>query len=114
LLYAVVEDVLGWYRSTYAENTPLLNPRMIDATDQLGWVQSWRDGLDRGDTGVEAYRQGGQVVVRSTSAQRVPLTLPSGSSVGGAAFGSAYGGLRSAWTPVGAGTSIVVTLPTGS
>lgn len=50
------------------------------------------------------------VVNSGAGAATVPLTVPSGSTVNGAAFGQAYGGALSGWTNLAAGgtTSVVV------
>ncbi|MFN7148419.1 MAG: hypothetical protein ACK4V6_02960 [Microthrixaceae bacterium] len=120
ILLPVLEDVLGGYRAMYADNAPIINPSMMEATEITTLVQSWRDELATGTDDVTGYIQNGVVTVSAGRPLDVPLTVPMGSVEGGSVngpvqggspFGSAYAGSRSAWTPLGPGTKLSVELP---
>jgi hypothetical protein len=106
ILYSVLDEVLSRYRSLFAANTPLLNPRMSDAGAELLRQQTWRGGADRT---VEAYLLDGVVrVVSRNRSQTVPITVPLGTRVvgflgmSGALFGEQYAGTQSAWQSLAA------------
>lgn len=103
ILYPVLDQVLARYGSTFADNAPLVNPRMRDAGRILLDSQTWRDR----QASVTATISGRDVTVRNagTKSLTVPLTVPDGAVVlnqftgwSGGAFGAAYGAERSAWT----------------
>jgi hypothetical protein len=112
ILYPVLDAVLSGYRSLFAANTPLLNPRMSESGDQLLMQQKWRGGADRT---VEAYLLDGVVRItnRGTS-QTVPVTVPAGTRVlgllglPGGQFGQAYAGTQSAWQSLGSNQQLVL------
>ena len=98
LLYPVVDSILATYRSTFAANSPILNPSMQQASDALIQQRQWAAALKAKQ--VSAYILGGKVKIQSSDvALRVPLTLPNGSTTSsGGVFGSAYADERSTWT----------------
>jgi hypothetical protein len=91
LLYPVLTAALDAYRSKFAGNAPVVELTMTDAgrvlQDQASWTQSAGT--------VTAYRQGGVVTVSGPPGTVVPVTVPAGTTVGGAAFGASYGGEQS-------------------
>ncbi|MGW0560965.1 hypothetical protein ACWDZ4_10075 [Streptomyces sp. NPDC003016] len=99
ILYPVLDKVLGDYRSLFADNTPVVNPRHRDAGSELARRAAWDKALADGK--VTAYRVGTTVTVQSPSGTAAPVTVPEGTRrqllAGTTAFGTAYAGQRSAW-----------------
>jgi hypothetical protein len=103
ILYPVLDQVLSRYRSLFAANTPLRNPRMSESSAELSMEQAWRAGADRS---IEAYVLDGVVTItnRGNASQNVPVTVPAGTRtqsllglLGGSLYGEAYAGGQSAW-----------------
>ncbi len=117
LLYPILEETLKRYRATFAANTPLVNPNMSDAGQQLVNQQAWATGA-----GTVSATVAGQVVTvtnKGTSDAMVPLSLPDGSVtvVDGRlrdVFGEAYQGQRSAWEALPAGATATYQLASSS
>jgi hypothetical protein len=112
ILYPVLDQMLSRYRSLFAANTPLLNPRMSESGDQLFMQQTWGGGADRT---VEAYLFDGVVKVTNRGTSRsVPITVPLGTRVSGllglpgAQFGQPYAGGQSAWQSLSKNQSITL------
>ncbi len=99
ILYPVLDKVLGDYRSLFADNTPVVNPRHRDAGSELARRAAWDKALADGK--VTAYRIGTTVTVQSPQGTAAPVTAPEGTRrqllVGTDVFGTAYAGQRSAW-----------------
>jgi hypothetical protein len=105
ILYPVLDAIITKYRSLYAANTPLVNPRFAETNRQLARMQAWKAAQQN----VEAYLYDGRVTVvnRGSGALDVPITVPAGtrtvtlSLLGlellGGEYGESYGGTRSAW-----------------
>lgn len=115
LLYPVLDKVLADYRTLFAANTPIVNPRQKDVGTELTRREAWDAALAAGK--VTAYRIGTTVTVRAPSGVQVPLTAPEGTRkqlvLGTTAFGTAYAGSRSAWTaPELLQTAVTLQLPT--
>ncbi|MFD8153222.1 hypothetical protein ACFV28_21065 [Streptomyces sp. NPDC059720] len=108
IAYPVLDGVLDGYRALFADDTPLVNPRMRDIGAELKRRADWRAALGAGQ--VTAYRVGTTVSVDAPSGLAVTATLPAGSTLRGAAFGQAYAGAVSGWTASGS-TPLVFTLP---
>ncbi|CAM5496948.1 hypothetical protein SXANM310S_03535 [Streptomyces xanthochromogenes] len=87
--------------------------QMTDATQSQVLAESAAWTTAKKAATVTASVQNGSVVISNVggSAVSVPVTVPAGSTVNGADFGESYGGTRSAWTPVSAGSSVTVTVP---
>ncbi|GAA0630882.1 hypothetical protein GCM10010174_59490 [Kutzneria viridogrisea] len=109
LLYPVVEGVLATYRAQFAANTPIVNPRLSAAGQTLQRQAAWTKALAAG--GVTAYSQGGTVTVQGSDGVEIPVTVPEGTTVNGAAFGESYAGQRSAYLSSARAT---LTLPAGT
>ncbi len=107
LLYPVLEGVLGRYRELLADNAPIVCERMSANGTALKRQGDWRAAVAAGS--VTAYLRDGVVTVQAPAGVEVPVTVPEGSSAGGAAFGSPYGGERSAW--ITAAQPVAVTVP---
>ncbi|MFJ5783547.1 hypothetical protein [Streptomyces hydrogenans] len=115
LLYPVLDKVLGDYRTLFAANTPIVNPRQKDVGTELTRRDAWDAALAAGK--VTAYRVGNTVTVKASSGVQVPVTAPEGTRkqllLGTTAFGTAYAGSRSAWTaPELLQTAVTLQLPT--
>ncbi|MFI6056233.1 putative Ig domain-containing protein [Streptomyces violascens] len=110
-LLTLLSNMQAQYGSWYT--APLV--QMTDATQSQVLAESAAWTNARKAATVTASVQNGSVVISNSggSAVSVPVTVPDGSTVNGAAFGESYGGTRSAWTPVGAGGAISVTVPSG-
>ncbi|GAA0811400.1 hypothetical protein [Spirilliplanes yamanashiensis] len=96
ILYPLLDSILGTYRSLLADNTPIVCARLADSGAELRRQARWADAVAAGTA--HAYLQDGVVHVTAPDGVDVPLTVPEGSTVDGAAFGTAYAGSRSAWT----------------
>ncbi|HET6213063.1 MAG TPA: hypothetical protein VFE14_09365 [Micromonosporaceae bacterium] len=108
VLYPVLDAMLAGYRSRYAANTPLLNPRMAEISAQLRRADAWRAAVAA--KRVDAYLRDGRITVvnKGGGAVEVPITAPAGTRVVtlsllgiellGKEYGEAYGGSRSGWS----------------
>ncbi|MFI9274476.1 putative Ig domain-containing protein [Kitasatospora sp. NPDC052896] len=109
-LISLINDMLAQYNSWYT--TPLV--QMTDATTSqtLGDSAAWAAAEKAGS--VTASVQNGQVVITNGggSTVSVPVTVPSGTTVNGAAFGQSYGGTLSSWSSLAAGASSTLTVNT--
>ena len=106
-LLSLLNNVLAQYNAW--TTTPLV--QMTDVTDAqtLGLQNAWATAEAAGS--VTASEQNGVVTVTNSSGAPVstPITVPPGTTVGGAAFGQSYGGELSAWTPLPASGSTTLT-----
>ncbi|WP_330347532.1 hypothetical protein [Streptomyces sp. NBC_00582] len=108
LAYPVLDGVLDGYRALFADDTPVVNLRMKDIGTELERRAAWQAAVR--DDRVTAYRIGDTVTVEAPDGVDVTASLPSGTTLAGAAFGTAYAGGVSGWTP-SAGTPLTLTLP---
>ncbi len=108
IAYPVLDGVLDGYQALFADDTPLVNPRMRDIGAELRRRAAWQAALRAGE--VTAHRIGGTVTVDAPDGLAVTATLPAGTTLAGAAFGEAYAGAVSGWTPA-TGTPLTLTLP---
>ncbi|MFD7462090.1 MULTISPECIES: hypothetical protein [unclassified Streptomyces] len=108
IAYPVLDGVLDTYATLFAENTPVVNPRMKDIGVELQRRAAWRAAVRDGQ--VTAYRVGDTVTVEAPDGVAVPATVPDGTTRAGAAFGEAYAGERSGWTAASA-APLTLTLP---
>ena len=108
IAYPVLDGVLDGYEALFTEDTPVVNPRMRDIGTELRRRSDWQAALRSGE--VTAHRIGDTVTVDAPGGLAVPATLPTGTELAGAAFGEAYAGAVSGWTP-SAGDPLALTLP---
>ncbi|MGW0494602.1 hypothetical protein ACWD0Z_03965 [Streptomyces sp. NPDC003007] len=108
IAYPVLDGVLDGYEALFAEDTPVVNPRMQDIGTELRRRADWQAALRAGQ--VTAYRVGDTVTVDAPAGLAVTATLPTGTTLAGAAFGEAYAGAVSGWTPA-TDTPLALTLP---
>ncbi len=108
IAYPVLNGVLDTYAALFTADTPVVNPRMKDIGVELQRRADWRAALNDGQ--VTAYRIGDTVTVEAPDGVAVAATMPTGTTLAGAAFGDAYAGGRSGWTP-STGTPLTLGLP---
>ncbi|MFJ4240423.1 hypothetical protein ACIP17_07425 [Streptomyces iakyrus] len=108
IAYPVLDGVLDGYEALFTEDTPVVNPRMRDIGTELRRRADWQAALRAGE--VRAHRIGGTVTVDAPDGLVVPATLPTGTTLAGAAFGEAYAGAVSGWTR-STGEPLALTLP---
>ncbi|MEV5106633.1 hypothetical protein ACFQ7G_08525 [Streptomyces massasporeus] len=108
IAYPVLDGVLNGYKALFSEDTPVVNLRMRDIGTELERRAKWQAALEAGE--ITAYRIGGTVTVDAPGGLAVTATLPTGSTLAGAAFGEAYAGSVSGWTP-STGAPLALTLP---
>jgi hypothetical protein len=108
-LLSLLNSMQTQYNTWDNTNTPLV--QMTDGTESqvLGLQSAWAAAQTAGT--VKGTEQNGTVTITNTgtSAVSVPATAPTGTLVGTAAFGQAYGGELSDWTSIPAGGSLVLT-----
>ncbi|MCB5167647.1 hypothetical protein LG634_22805 [Streptomyces bambusae] len=108
IAYPVLDGVLDGYDALFAANTPLVNLRMKDIGTELGRRAAWTAALAAGQ--VTAHRTGDTVTVQAPAGLAVPATLPDGTRLDDAAFGTSYAGRTSGWT-TSTGAPLTYTLP---
>ncbi|MGW0949192.1 hypothetical protein ACWD4O_42540 [Streptomyces sp. NPDC002623] len=108
LAYPVLNGVLDGYRALFADNTPVVNPRMEDIGIELQRRAAWQKALQAGQ--VTAYRIGNAVTVQAPFGLAVSGSAPIGTTLLGAAFGTAYAGRLSGWN-ISNGLPVTLTLP---
>ncbi|KES08673.1 hypothetical protein BU52_01080 [Streptomyces toyocaensis] len=108
IAYPVLDGVLDDYEELFAGNTPVVNLRMKDIGRELQRRAAWTAALEGGQ--VTAHRIGGTVTVEAPDTTAVTVTVPTGTTLAGEAFGEAYAGRASGWTP-SAGQALTFTLP---
>ena len=96
IVYPVMDKILGTYKTLYGATAPIINPTETDAANIEVEQQAWQNTAP---TAVSAYLQNGNVTVGSTdgTTHNVPITVSPGTTVNGAAFGTAYAGDLSGW-----------------
>ncbi len=113
VLYDVLDDVIGRYRSYLT--TPLVQPTLTDAGTTLTRQRAWAGALATNK--VKATISGSIITITPTITIDVPLTVGSrakerylnaSGQVAWRDFGAVYGGARSAWTSVKANKSLIV------
>ncbi|MFJ2925778.1 hypothetical protein ACIPIU_12355 [Streptomyces massasporeus] len=108
IAYPVLDGVLDGYKALFSEDTPVVNLRMRDIGAELERRAKWQAALGAGE--ITAYRIGGTVTVDAPDGLAVTATLPTGTTLAGSAFGEAYAGSVSGWTPA-TGARLALTLP---
>ncbi|MET8826244.1 hypothetical protein ABZX40_34390 [Streptomyces sp. NPDC004610] len=108
IAYPVLNGVLDGYDALFAASTPVVNLPMKDLGIEMQRRADWAAALAAGQ--VTAYRVGDTVTVEAPNGVAVTATLPTGTTLGGSAFGNAYAGAVSGWT-ASAGQPLTFTLP---
>jgi hypothetical protein len=118
IILPVLDSILSTYRGELAASAPIVSTTLAQAgqvlVDQHSWASAWATTSGSAQT-VSGYVQDGLVHIQGAADTRYPLTVPTGTTVvgSGASFGSAYGGERSAWSALSAG-SLTLSLPPGT
>lgn len=97
ILYTVLNALLAQYHAYFNSSAPIVQLTESQSGVLLAEQQAWSNALAAGKVG--GYIQGSQVtVVNSTGAAiSTPIT--------GTSVGTVYGGIKSGWTGVGAGST---------
>lgn len=107
---SLMSSILSTYRAAYTTSAPLLNLTLTQAAAQLGYQSAWASTGMTAGSAVSGYVQDGLVTISNPTTAAAPVTVPVGTTVvGGAAFGSAYGGESSAW--VSGSTTLAAPVP---
>ncbi|MFI1466486.1 hypothetical protein [Streptomyces wuyuanensis] len=114
IAYPVLDRILDQYSALYADDTPLVNPRMKDVGAELRERAAWDRAVKDGQ--VTAHRIGDTVTISAPPGTAVRATMPAGTTrvlAGGqAAFGEAYAGTVSGSVPAGPGPDgVTLSLP---
>jgi hypothetical protein len=102
LAYPVMDGVLNAYHAVYGPSAPILNLPMSGDGAALRNQQEWAQAMRAGT--VTAYVQGNTVTITGPPGTLVPTTVPAGTSVGSAGwgtFGSSCAGELSGYTRLG-------------
>ena len=110
----LISNMLSQYNAWYNTNSPLAQMTDVTAAQTLAEQGAWATASAGGN--YTASITNGTVTVKNNGAAvNVPITVPAGTTVNGAAFGQAYGGQLSAWVNLGTGATETLTeavLPT--
>ena len=104
----LIDNMLSQYNTWYTSTAPI--SQMTDVTDAqvLAQQAAWAKADTAGQ--VSATETNGVVTVTNNgSGVNVPVTVPAGTTVNGAAFGQAYGGSLSDWVNLGTGATETLT-----
>jgi hypothetical protein len=107
ILYPVLNKIIADYKAMYATNTPFVNARTADLGTEMKNQADWATNRSR----VTGYIQNGKLTLTSSSTVNVPLTAPTGTTVGGAAALESYGGYRTGWRSIGGLFGTTFSLP---
>ena len=100
--------MLSQYNAWYNTTSPL--DQMTDVTEAQVLAEQGAWATASAGTGISASETNGTVTVtNSGSAVNVPVTVPAGTTVNGAAFGQSYGGNLSDWVNLGTGATETLT-----
>jgi hypothetical protein len=97
IAYPLLERILATYRAGFSNATPLVNLNFTQAAQVLTRQTAWAAAGLSASPSVTGFVQDGAVQIASAGSTQIPLTVPEGTKVGGAAFGESYGGERSGW-----------------
>jgi hypothetical protein len=104
----LINNMLSQYNTWYASTAPI--DQMTDVTEAqtLAEQSAWASAATAGN--YTATETNGVVTVKNNGAGvNVPVTVPAGTTVNGAAFGQAYGGNLSDWVNLGTGATETLT-----
>jgi len=97
--YPVMDGILSAYRAVFNSSAPIVNDPSIKDGEVLRDQQLWADAVKAGK--ITAWVQGNTVTVSGPKGTPVPLTAPTGTKLGAAAFGEPYSHEVSAFTVLG-------------
>ena len=108
-LLTLLSNMLSQYNTYYNASAPVTQMTDITSASTLKQQGAWATASAAG--GVSASVTNGVVTVANTgSAVGIPVTVPTGTTVNGAAFGTSYGGTLSSWETLGTGASETLAL----
>jgi hypothetical protein len=122
ILYLPLNSIINRYRSTFATNTPIVQPTYTQMSQILTQQAAWTARLagvatpQEAAPGISGYVLNGKVFVQGAAGTSVPVTVPTGArlvTLAGPVFGQAYESEQSAWTTLGA-TPLVIALASGA
>jgi len=98
-LLALLSNMLNQYQGYYNANAPLTQMTDVTSAQALNQQSAWATALT-GGTVTASDTNGVVTVTNGGTAVNVPVTVPTGTTINGAAFGTSYGGTLSSWTPL--------------
>ena len=107
-ILTLINDMLSQYNSWYNTNAPLAQMTDVSEAQVLSEQSAWATA-ESGGNYTASETNGVVTVTNNGTAVNVPITVPSGTTVTGAAFGTAYGGDLSAWVNLGTGATETLT-----
>ena len=108
LISNMLSQYNAWYNTTGADATPLAQMTDVTEAQTLAEQSAWATA-ESGGNYTASVTNGTVTVTNSGSAVNVPITVPAGTTVSGAAFGTAYGGQLSDWVNLGTGATETLT-----
>ena len=107
-ILTLIDSMLSQYGNWFTATAPLDQMTDVSEAQVLAEQGAWASAAASGQ--VTATESGGSVTITNNGSDvKVPVTVPPGTTVGGAAFGQPYGGLMSAWDDVGNGATQTLT-----
>jgi hypothetical protein len=106
--YPVMDSVLNAYRAVFNSTAPIVNFPTIKDGEVLRNQQLWAEAVKAGK--ITAWVQGNTITVSGPKGTPVPVTAPTGTNLGSAAYGQPYSHDVSAFTVLGS-QPLKLTLP---
>ncbi len=108
-LLTLINNMLSQYNTYYNANSPLSQLTDVSSAQTIAQQGAWTTALAGGQ--ISASENNGVVTVTNGGTTvGIPITVPTGTTVNGAAFGSAYGGTLSSWSTIASGASQTLNL----
>ena len=107
-ILTLINDMLSQYDSWYNTNSPLAQMTDVSEAQVLAEQSAWATA-ESGGNYTASETNGVVTVTNNGTAVNVPITVPSGTTVAGAAFGQAYGGDLSDWVNLGTAATETLT-----
>ena len=107
-ILTLINDMLSQYDSWYNTNSPLAQMTDVSEAQVLAEQSAWATA-ESGGNYTASETNGVVTVTNNGTAVDVPITVPSGTTVAGAAFGQAYGGDLSDWVNLGTAATETLT-----
>ena len=107
-ILTLISDMLSQYNTWYNTNSPVAQMTDVSEAQVLAEQSAWATA-ESGGNYTASETNGVVTVTNNGSAVNVPITVPSGTTVSGAAFGQAYGGELSDWVNLGTGATETLT-----
>ena len=104
----LISNMLSQYNAWYNTNSPVAQMTDVTEAQTLAEQGAWATA-ESGGNYTASITNGTVTVTNNGSAVNVPITVPAGTTVNGAAFGTAYGGQLSAWVNLATGATETLT-----